>query len=287
MKTDNPRYKHSQVWQLRSLLPVLSAALTVFVSLFFLTPITGFSQQLSALEIMRQAYSRERGISMESTVEMILTGDDGQQRKRKIKTFSNNYKTLTKKAVFFLAPADVKGTALLTYDYQSNDQEDEQWIYLPFLHKTKRISAGNRSGSFMGSDFSYGDLTRKSLESYSYKLIKEQQVDKHPVWIIESIPKNKETINQYGYSKSLFIIRQDNFVIIRAVHWLQDKGTLKYNEIIKLDKIDDIWIPLEVHAKTVRNGKTIHQTLLINKDVRLNQPIDDKIFTKRQLEHGF
>ncbi len=138
----------------------------------------------------------------------------------------------------------------------------------------------------MGSDFSYGDMTQKALDSYSYQLIKEQQINQHAVWIIEAVPKNEETVNLYGYTKSLLIVRQDNFVIVRAVHWLKNKNMLKYNEVKKLEQIDGIWVPMEVHAKTVNNGKTVHQTLLINTDIELNIPVNDELFTKRRLEQG-
>lgn len=251
-----------------------------------LIPAVCFSQELDGLEIMRKVYSREVGDTVVGTVEMILIGNDGNQRKRKMKTFTKRYDELTKRIVFFLAPADVRGTALLTYDYSSTDQEDEQWVYLPALHKTKRISSGSRGSSFMGSDFSYGDLTQKALDSYSYRLVKEQQINQHAVWIIEAVPKNEETVSLYGYTKSLLIVRQDNFVIVRAVHWLKNKNTLKYNEVKKLGKIDGIWVPMEVHAKTVNNGKTVHQTLLINTDIELNTSVTDELFTKRRLEQG-
>jgi len=259
--------------------------LITFVSLV-LAPTIGFSRELDGLEIMQQVYKRDVGNTITGTVEMILIGSDGNQRKRKMTTYTKRYDELTKRVFFFRAPADVRGVAFLTYDYPSIEQEDEQWIYLPALHKTKRISASKKSGSFMGSDFSYSDLTQKSLESNSYRLIKEQQLDQHPVWIIEAVPKNKKMIDLYGYSKSLLIVRKDNFVIIRAVHWLKNKNILKYNEVLELEKIGDIWIPTVVQAKTVNSGKTVHQTLLINTNIKLNASIDDELFTKRRLEQG-
>lgn len=286
MKRNHPADKHFLPLRPPFFFLGLPLLLVISVFLFSFSVTNCFSETLSGLEIMRQVYAREQEKTMSVTVEMILSDNDGHKRIRKMETFTSRTDQLTKRVIFFLDPPDVKGTALLTHDYHATDKEDEQWIYLPALHKTKRISAGNRCGSFMGSDFSYSDLTRKLLELYSYRLIKEQKIGQYPVWIIESIPKEKDTIDQNGYTKSLFLVRKDNFVIIRAVHWLKDKATLKYNEITKLEKIDGIWVPLEIQAKTVHNGKTVHQTLLRNQDIRLNQPIDEKLFTKRRLERG-
>lgn len=264
----------------------LLASLMFLFSLVVCIPGLCFSQQLDGKDIMQLVDARQQGDTIAATIEMILIGNDGNRRVRRMKTFTKHGDNLTRKIILFLAPADVKGTALLTFDYRTADQEDDQWIYLPALHKTKRISAGNRSGSFMGSDFSYGDLTGKAIDAYSYTVLKEQQIDGHQVWIIEAIPKDNETITLYGYSKSLLIVRQDNFVVIRAVHWLKNKNTLKYNEVIKLEEIDGIWVPLEVRAKTVSNNKTIHQTIIITKDIKLNQPLNEELFTKRRIEQG-
>lgn len=286
MQTAKTKANHSLAAMPQSRTFFLPCVILISCLLQPFIPAVSLSQDSKGLEIMQRVYSREVGDTVIGTVEMILVGKDGSQRKRMMKIFTKRYDELTKRIVFFLAPADVTGTALLTYDYTSVGQDDDQWIYLPALHKTKRISAGNRSGSFMGSDFSYGDMTQKSLESYTYQLLKEQQVNQHAVWIIEAVPKNDEIINLYGYSKSLFLVRQDNFVVVRAVHWLKNKNILKYNEVTQLEKRGDIWVPMEVRAKTVDNGNTVHQTLLINTDVKLNTPVDDALFTKRRLKQG-
>lgn len=267
-------------------LSVLFVFLSTSILLLFSFPGSGNGKTLTALEIMRRVDLKETGRTVSSTTEMILIGSDGQKRTRKMKSFTKHENSVTRKIIFLLGPPEVKGTALLTYDYLSDDLEDEQWIYLPSLHRTKRISAGNRGGSFMGSDFSYGDFTRKSLDAYSYTLLKEQVQDGHQVWIIEALPRDDETIRLYGYTKSLLIVRQDNLVIVRAIHWLKDKNTLKYYEIKNLEQHENIWIPLEIHAKTVSNRKIIHQTMIINRDITLNQPMEDELFTRRKMERG-
>lgn len=248
-------------------------------------PAYSYGEELSALDIMKQVEEKEREKTMSAITKMVLIGNDGQQRNRVMQSYTKRENGVTKKSIFFISPPNVKGAALLTIDYTSKDQEDDQWIYLPALHKIKRISAGNRNGSFMGSDISYGDLTQKSIDLYSYKLLKEQQLGEHMIWVIEAIPKAEETKKLYGYSKSLLLVRQDNFVIVRSVHWL-DNNLLKYSEVKTLKQLEGIWVPLEVHAKTVSNGKTIHQTIITSKDVKLNQPVENDIFTKRRLELG-
>jgi hypothetical protein len=252
-----------------------------------LTAMWCLAGERDGLAIMKQVYAKEQATTFSGTMEMILIGKDGGQRSRKMKMYTRHYDDVTKRVVFFLDPPDVRGTALLTYDYSSVDQQDEQWMYLPALHKTKRISAGNRSGSFMGSDFSYGDLTQKSLESHTYRLLQEKKDgDAAALWVIETLPVDEDTVALYGYSKSLLLVRQDNFVITGAVHWLNNSDVLKYFEVTSLTEKDGIWIPLQVQAKTVSNGKILHQTVLVSRDIELNNPIDEDLFSRRRLELG-
>ncbi len=258
----------------------------ILIFSLFILPALAPGKPLSGLEIIKRVNQKERGRTSSTTTEMVLIGKNGQKKSRLIRSFTKHKTDIIKKILFVLSPPGVKGTALLTYDYPSTSRETEQWIYLPALHRTKRVSAGNRSGSFMGSDFSYGDLIRKSLNAYSYTVIKEQVHKGHPVWIIEAIPKNTEIIQQFGYTKSLLIVRKDNFIVVGSIHWLKDKNTLKYHEVTELEKIDGIWIPTKVSAKTVSNGETVHRTIVINKDIKFNQPIADQIFSKRKLQLG-
>ena len=117
---------------------------------------------------------------------------------------------------------------------------DDQWLYLPALKKTKRIASSDRSGSFMGSDFSYADLTSRDLDQYDFTLMKETDVDGVEVWQIESVPRTKQEVKETGYTKTIDFVRQDNFVVIRSVGFVKKGSRLKYMEIEKLEQIDGI-----------------------------------------------
>jgi len=60
---------------------------------------------------MQRVDAREQGETIVSTIKMVLIGRDGHQRVRKMKTFAKKEKERTKKIIFFLSPANVKGTA--------------------------------------------------------------------------------------------------------------------------------------------------------------------------------
>ena len=138
----------------------------------------------------------------------------------------------------------------------------------------------------MGSDFTYSDMTSRNIEDYSYKLAKEAKVGLHKVWVIESKPKTQKTIDETGYTKSYMFVRQDNFVVIRALHFMTDGGKKKYMDVKKLEQIDGIWVATEIEMKTKKGKKTLHTTILKFNDVKFNQGLDDNFFTVRQIEKG-
>ena len=242
---------------------------------------------LSGREIMDKVNDRNVGDSSSGEMEMILIDKKGKKRIRKLKTFGGKKGKDTLSLMFFISPADVKNTGFLTYDYKKSGKDDDQWLYLPALRKTKRIAAGDKSGSFMGSDLNYSDMTTPDLDLYDYTLMKETDVRGKKVWQIKAVPKSKEEAEKSGYSKSVIFIRQDNYVMIRAVRWVHKKRRNKYIDVKKMEKIDGIWVSTETHVTTKTGKKTLHKTILKEKNIRFYQDeVNEDFFTIRRLEKG-
>lgn len=236
--------------------------------------------------IMEQVDARDDGDNMVVDSVMTLIDKNGKERRRELKIFSKDKGRDSLRLQFFLAPADVKDTGFLTYDYYSGEKDDDQWLYLPDLRKTKRIATSDKSSSFMGSDFSYADMTRRVLDEWTYRLLKEDEVGGHKVWLVEALPVSKEVEDRYGFKKSILFVRQDIFMEIRAIHVLTEGRKVKYMEVTGLEEIDGIWVATERRMKTTRNKKTLHRTVMEWNNVRFNQDLEESFFTVRQLEKG-
>ncbi len=248
-----------------------------------------FADDQEARAIMEKADARDDGDDQVSEMEMILIDKRGKERIRKIHTFSKDKGEDILRLMFFLHPADVKDTAFLTFDYDDHDKDDDQWLYLPALRKTKRIASTDKSGSFMGSDLTYSDMTSRNLEDYDYgfyEKAKEKDVRGVKTWVIWSIPRSKDIIEETGYEKSLIFVRKDNFFVIRALHWVRDGGYKKYMDVKKLDLIDGIWVATEMHITKKKGKKTAHKTILKLSNVKFNQALDFDIFSTRRMEKG-
>jgi len=102
-----------------------------------------------------------------------------------------------KSLTIFDMPADVKGTALLTFSHKTGN--DDQWLYLPALKRVKRISSSNKSGPFMGSEFAYEDISSEEVEKYTYRYIRDEDFDGQATFVVERYPVDKKS----GYTRQV------------------------------------------------------------------------------------
>ena len=123
------------------------------------------SAEQRGLEIAQAAKAYDKGFS-DFTANMIMTlkNKAGKTSTRYIRIRALEVEGEGDKSLsIFDEPADVKGTAMLTFSHGL--EPDDQWLYLPALKKVKRISSRNKSGPFMGSTFAFEDLGSQRLKS--------------------------------------------------------------------------------------------------------------------------
>jgi len=262
--------------------------LGALAALLFAAPLAGADDAPppSGREIMERVDARDDGDHVSQDMEMILIDKRGSRRERTIRMFRRDVGQDTQSILFFLSPADVKDTGFLTYDYDALDKDDDQWLFLPALKKTKRIASGDKSGSFMGSDFSYSDITERNLDRYDYRLLQTDEVAGEPVWVVEAIPNDEDEIEETGYTKSVLFVRKDNDVVVRAKNWVKKGNRHKYMDVKTLEKIDGIWVATEILMTTKKAKTTLHSTLLRAHNVHFDQQFSDDVFTVRKLERG-
>lgn len=239
----------------------------------------------AARAIAQAVYDRDDGKTIIQDMTMILIDKNGDQRIRSIKTYGKDFGKDDYRIMFFKTPADVKDTAFLTYDYDDATKDDDQWLYLPALKKVKRIPTSDKSSSFMGSDFSYYDMTKRSVDDYTYKILKHMEVRGHDTTMVESLPANESVIEESGYVKTIGLIREDIDMVVRSIGFLKN-GETKYLDVTKLHKQDGVWVVDEMVMTTKQGRETLHQTVLQFNNIEVNKDIEDDMFTTRRLEKG-
>ncbi len=144
--------------------------------------------------------------AMEMVATLSIQDDKGNERIRQIATATKKFDGTTKTMMKFLSPADVKGTTMLVYDYE--DKDDDMWIYLPALRKTRRIVSSEKSKSFMGSEFSNADMSKPNMDNFSYKLMGAVNIAGKDCWKIETKCLDEDIEDENGFSRKVLYIKK-------------------------------------------------------------------------------
>jgi outer membrane lipoprotein-sorting protein len=243
-----------------------------------------FAQALSAEEIMKKNFSVSKVMDSTSESTFRLISGNGQERVRqttgqtKLIPGTND----NRRVVTFLSPSDVKGTKTLLIENSSKD--DDIWIYLPALKKVRRLVASNKKDSFVGTDFSYGDVIGQKVEEWNHKILKEEKLDGKDSYVIESTPKSQDIADNTGYSKRVSWVDKESFVVIKGESYDLNGALLKRILAKNLEKIDQVknkWQPMMLEAM---NLQTNHKTVIEFKNFKANIGVSDDTFTTRYLE---
>ncbi len=240
-------------------------------------------QAQTGREIVQRVKDRPEGNSRSSEITMKLINKKGKVRERKIVSYSMDVgkeKKDSKTLMFFKYPGDVKGTGFLTWDYDKIGKDDDRWLYLPAMKKTRRISGSSaKKDYFMGTDFTYDDMGDRNIDEDTHKLLREETIDNHKCWVVESTSKDKRDI----YSKKISWVRKDNDMVVKVEYY--DKKNKLHRKLIISDivKVDDIWVAKKMQ---MTNVQTKHQTILLIENPKFNINIKESSFTVSNLEKG-
>jgi len=243
-----------------------------------------WSDDLPARDIMEKNFYAAKVPHLVNESTMTLTNDKGQQRVRKMRGVSalqpNGIDS--RLMIRFLYPGDVKGTGYL--QIQRHDSEDDMWIYLPALKKVRRLVANNKKDSFVGSDFSYGDILVPVVDTYSHTFVRDEVLDGEDCYVIESVPATEQIQRDYGYSKWLAWIRKSNFME-KKVEYLDTSGRpLKTQVVPDVKEVDAGAHKWWAMRREIVNHQTGHSTLLTFEVLDAEQPVKDDFFSPRYLE---
>jgi outer membrane lipoprotein-sorting protein len=238
----------------------------------------------SPRDIMEKVTVTRKLDGSEAQVKMTTTDDKGQSRERALTMATKLYDGgKTEKRVYrFVSPADVQGTSILVFDYE--EKPDDVWIYLPALRKTRRIVSSQKSQSFMGSEFSYGDLNIPALDDFDYKLAKEDNVKGEACWVIDQTPKSKDVADSDGYSKKTYWVSKDKYTVLRGLYYDKDGKLLKelVAENIKLlDAKNKRYRPMHMEMINKQNGR---KSVFESSKVAFAPNTKDEYFTTAYLE---
>jgi len=207
------------------------------------------------IELAKKIDQANSGFKSElATVEMQLYNASGSKTIRKLKTKTREVANDGDQSLtIFLYPPDVKGTKLLTWAHK--EKTDDQWLYLPSLKRVKRISGRGKTGSFMGSEFSFEDIGAQEFEKFNYEFFKEEELmvngSKRKTWVLKRVPKDSSS----GYSKQI-IWHDQEYMNPHKIEYYNRKNELQKIATFKnYKKIKNWWRPSEVEMANQINRR--------------------------------
>jgi outer membrane lipoprotein-sorting protein len=241
---------------------------------FFLLAGTMLAQTQDARGIVEEAQRRSRTGSerYEGTLEVINSRGKASRKQWRYERIGSHGNS--KAVLRFMAPAEVKGVALLIINHP--DRASDQWMWTPALERDRRIALQDRGQRFFGTDFSFEDLEERDVDQYEYKMLGEETVDGAPCWKIESRPRQTKSSQ---YDRSTLWIRKDHYVFWRIENFTKDR-LIRRAVYSRLENVQGIWTARTIEMSDLtRNSRT---TLKLEK-LEYNVPVKDDSFTLQAL----
>ncbi|MEM6731709.1 MAG: outer membrane lipoprotein-sorting protein [Myxococcota bacterium] len=229
------------------------------------------------LEIAKKVDAANAGFEGErSEIEMVLVNAYGDKTVRRMtNVIFEMDEDGDKSRIEFQWPADVKGTRMLTWSHKSDD--DDQWMFLPAIKRVKRISSRNKSGSFMGSEFSYEDLGSQEVEKFKHTYVKDEKVNGRDCWVTERVPTDPRS----GYSKQI-VWNDKGYMNAVKIEYYDRKGELlKTGKFTGYKKVSGLW---RAAAIEMTNHQTKKSSTLTWKERTLKVELDEDEFDSDELD---
>ena len=246
---------------------------------FLLLSISTVTTAQTAKEIAYLVYNKQSPSNGESDMTMTLINKKGHERVRVLHQYFIDLEAVEKQLMFFKSPADVKNTSFMNWTYnEEEDKNDDQWLYLPALKKVKRISNSNKDNDFMGSDFTYEDMEKRSPERDSHTLVASEMFNGEEVWVLEAIPLEEEQ-----YSKKVAWVSKEKLTPLKVEFYDEDEELLKTLFIKDIENMEGFWIVID---QEMVNHQNKHATKIGLENIVINSGVLPSKFTQREMQKG-
>ncbi|MBI2414012.1 MAG: outer membrane lipoprotein-sorting protein [Deltaproteobacteria bacterium] len=250
----------------------------ILLMIAVLLPLNSFAVTPEEAMKNAQAAFLYQGKDFKARVVMRLIGKSGSERAREITMLRKNYGESggdQKYFMYFYQPADVKNMAFMVYKYPGRD--DDRWLFVPALNMVRRIAAQDRRSSFVGSDFTYEDISGRDIADDTHTIVKEEKLGEADCLVVKSTPKAGDT----DYMHKLSWIDKKTFLPLKEEYY--DKRGALY-KVFTADEVKEIKGFPTVVKRTMKNLQSGHSTETTFTAIDYNIGIEDSLFTERYLK---
>lgn len=265
--------------------PILThAALILFLGLV-VTVRSANAQAASAEEVMERSQRafHYAGADAKGKLTMELINRDGGKRVRVLTMLRRNRESGgdQKYFMYFHEPGDVRRLTFMVWKYLA--REDDRWIFIPAVDLIRRIATEDKYSSFVGSDFSYEDVSGRDVAEDTHTLLHEEALGDRETFVIESVPREAAT-----FTKRVSWIDKENFLPLKEEYY---DAQNELRRVFTADRIEDIAtgegdsrrVYPTIMKRTMRNVKTGHRTEVTVNSVTYDLGLKDADFSERRM----
>jgi hypothetical protein len=236
-----------------------------------------YAQEAAAL--IDRARNRIEAETTSTRSRMVITAKDGKTSERVIDQYSKESGGGTLMLIEFKRPASVAGTRFLTIENSSGGED--RWIYLPSLGKTRRVAASEGGGSFMGTDFSYDDISSmdREIDADTHSILREETLNGSPCYVVQSVPKD----SGYQYAKTISWIDKAQSLIYKSEMYNKRGELIKTMDISDYKDVQGRLTAMRTKVSTISSGTS---TTIFMDIVRYDETIPNGVFTVNYIERG-
>jgi outer membrane lipoprotein-sorting protein len=242
-----------------------------------LSILTAFSNaQESADEIMKKSHLALYYAGNDGIAEVTMNIGETRVREFTMLRLDNEEGGKQMYYTYFRKPQDVSRLTFMVHKVPF--ETDQRWLYVPAVDLIKRIAADDKTSSFVGSDFTYEDVSGRHFSEDNHALKGDQELNGRKVFVIESVPKKAYS----GFSKKVSYIDNENFLPLKE-EYFNSKDELE--RVFTAEKVDIIeGIPTATKRK-MENVKKGQFTTVEFGSIDYNVGLTDKFFTERYLKN--
>ena len=232
-------------------------------------------QELTGEEIIQKVNDLFNVDTSYAKSKMTITTSSGQKRTFISDTWSKDKGE--KNLVRYLEPSRVKGQAILMLN-----NADDIWMFFPRTQRVRKLATHAKKQKMQGSDFSYEDMGSGDafIEDFTSKRLKDEKMEGFDCYKLELTRKPDSDMS---YSRMILWVIKENFVAIVIDYYDEDDPTYHIKKLVQSDirVIDGIPTAMKVVMSNVNDNTQTEMELL---EVQFNVPLDDKMFTERELK---
>jgi len=177
--------------------------------------------------------------------------------------------------IYFRKPNDVRDMTFLVKKHPKAD--DDRWLFIPSIKMVKRIAASDARSAFVGSDYTYEDISGRHPSEDVAEFIGEEELNGRKTWVIKNTPRTP--LKDYAWRKTW--VDQATYLVLKESYYDEAGKEVRRFTNDEIKQVDGFWIGI---AGTMENLELDHKTTVRFSDVKLNVGIPDRVFTERSLK---